>query len=163
MLSKPEDSYWGFVVYAPKTFRKGRRFPERITALQRLDQNALLAALLAAFRFIPIGFTEVDPRISAKVEVLEPCIGTGSADLIHEIGPGRIVPNHFLRLLIKRRTLGFIRRADGFIEQRVKLRSEVKRVHGHQCVSSVRRLRAISERKQTANGRISSLKSNFGL
>ena len=45
----------------------------------------------------------------------------------------------------------------------IKLRSEVKHVHGHQCVSSVSRLRAISERKQTANGRISSLKSNFGL
>lgn len=45
----------------------------------------------------------------------------------------------------------------------IKLKSEVKRVHGHQCVSSVSRLRAISERKQTANGRISSLKSNFGL
>ena len=45
----------------------------------------------------------------------------------------------------------------------IKLRSEVKHVHGHQCVSSVSRLRAISERKQSANGRISSLKSNFGL
>lgn len=65
MLSKLEDSDWGFVVYAPKTFRKGRRFPERITALQRFDQNALFAA----FRFIPIGFTEVDPRISANSAV----------------------------------------------------------------------------------------------
>ena len=45
----------------------------------------------------------------------------------------------------------------------IELRSGVKRVRGHQCVSSVRRLRAISERKQTASGRISSLKSNFGL
>ena len=126
MLSKLEDSDWGFVVYAPKTFRKGRRFPERITALQRFDQNALFAA----FRFIPIGFTEVDPRISAKVEVLQPYIRTGSADLINKIGPGRIVPNHFLSLLIKRRTLGFIRSADGFIEQRVELRvTVVGRIH----------------------------------